>query len=76
MHFLLIQLKSDYRKKYESLQVEKACLKTLSQFVDKARAKLLAEFDDWYRVCYVGGEPIDGTICEDVDEDSDQIKKV
>lgn len=50
-------------------------MKTLNQFVDKARAKLLAEFDEWYRVCYIGGEPIDGTVCEEED-DIDQNKKV
>lgn len=71
-----MQMKSEYRKKYETLQVEKACLKTLNQFVDKARGKLLAEFDEWYRICYIGGEPIDSAICEDTDEDSDQCKKV
>ncbi len=72
-----MQLKADYRKKYESLQLEQSCLKTLNQYVDKARSKLLAEFDEWYRICYIGGEPIDGgTVCEEVDAESPHNKKV
>lgn len=72
----LKQLKADYRKKYESLQLEQSCLKTLNQYVDKARSKLLAEFDEWYRICYIGGEPIDGgTVCEEVDAESPHNKK-
>ena len=52
--------------------MEQAQLKTLSQYVDKARSKLLVEFEEWYRVCYIGGEPIEGTLCEDMDGESEQ----
>ena len=31
-------------------------MKTVKQYMDKSRSKLLAEFKEWYRVCYVGGE--------------------
>ena len=44
--------------------------------MDKARAKLLAEFEEWYRVCYIGGEPLDGAVCEEVDAEGAQSKKV
>jgi hypothetical protein len=77
VYSFLLQLKADYRMKYEALQHEQSCLKTLNQYVDKARSKLLAEFEEWYRVCYIGGEPLDGNIYEDVDaEESTQSKKV
>ena len=77
LHFDSVQLKSDYRKKYDTLQCEQACLKALNQYVDKARYKLLAEFEEWYRVCYIGGEPVDTTLCEEVElETSPQGKKV
>lgn len=60
------------------LQYEQSCLKTLNHYVDKARAKLLAEFEEWYRVCYIGGEPLDGTaaVSEEVEPESAHSKKV
>lgn len=48
--------------------MEQSCLKTLNQFVDKSRSKLLAEFEEWYRVCYIGGEPMDSAIVEEESE--------
>lgn len=49
----------DYHKKCEYLEAGRACIKTLEQFVDKSRLKLLQEFEEWYRLCYIGGEPLD-----------------
>ena len=51
------------------MRLEQTYLKTLNQYVEKARCKLLAEFDEWYRVCYIGGEPIEGAP-EELDGDS------
>ena len=48
-----------------------ACLKTLNQYVEKSRSKLLTEFNEWYRICYIGAETMD-----DTEEDVETSRKV
>ena len=57
-----LQLKSNYREKYEQLQVLNAELRYCKQYVDQSREKLLTEFETWYKQAFVG----DDCVCEEV----------
>ena len=50
------QLKTEYREKYGRLKELQACVKIVKQYMDRSRSKLLSEFAEWFKVCYVGGE--------------------
>lgn len=53
---LSAQLKSDYREKYEHLQVLNAELRYCKQYVEQSREKLLTEFHAWYRQSFLGDD--------------------
>ncbi len=50
------QLKVQYRKKYQDLLAQQENLKILRQYVEKSRSKLLTEFNEWYKITYVGAD--------------------
>lgn len=50
-----LQLKAEYRDKYECLQVMNAECTYCKQYVDQSRHKLLSEFEAWYRLAFLGG---------------------
>ena len=34
-------------------------MRMVKQYMDRSRSKLLLEFEEWYRVCYIGGEVLE-----------------
>ncbi len=54
-------MKSNYREKYEQLQILNAELRYCKQYVDQSREKLLTEFETWYKQAFVG----DDCVCEE-----------
>lgn len=58
MILLSLQLKSDYREKYEQLQVLNAELRYCKQYVEQSREKLLTEFDAWYRQSFLDDDGV------------------
>ena len=34
-------------------------MRVLKQYMDRSRSKLLLEFEEWYKICYVGGEALE-----------------
>ena len=51
-----MQLKSEYRREYDSLELAQSRLKTINHYVEKSRSTLLLAFEEWYRISYIGGE--------------------
>ena len=48
------QLKSQYREKHASLLAVQVEVQHCKQYVDQCRARLLAEFEVWYKMAFLG----------------------
>ena len=48
------QLKVQYRDQFDSLQTLQREVQYCQQYVDQSRARLLSEFDTWYRLAFLG----------------------